>query len=127
MSGWETSHDLEYSHVADGSRPAAPSSEYTFMADDEALHAKIRAFHLAVDGTFPPGSGVFAGAGSSPLLIGTDGPRIFCADEVRDPAWRLFLFGEQFWEHESTDVVVDRIVEVRRDLLSSRNQGRTTA
>jgi aspartate/methionine/tyrosine aminotransferase len=72
VSGWETSHGIEYEHLKPlYSGQSVDTLDYTFMADDEQLVEKIRGFHKNIDEHFPDGSGIFVGAGSSPLLSST--------------------------------------------------------
>jgi aspartate/methionine/tyrosine aminotransferase len=74
ISGWETTHNVTYEHLAplQTSAPSMPRPfEYRFMADDELLTEKVREFHRRVDGDFPEAADIFIGAGSSPLLTST--------------------------------------------------------
>lgn len=71
VSGWLTSHPVQYEHIGDLAHTARFSdyaNTYNFMADDELLKQKICRFHATVDGVPISSDNVFLGAGSSPLL-----------------------------------------------------------
>jgi aspartate/methionine/tyrosine aminotransferase len=74
VSGWSTSHPVQYEHIARPKRTPELSEymlAYSFISDDDLLKQKICRFHEIVDGVPISPNHVFLGAGSSPLVSST--------------------------------------------------------